>query len=168
MTTPTTFRVSRVAMLAAAIAVLLASVSFVPPLVVDERPVGSSVPRIERWKKAEKRMMRKINRARARRDRRTLKWNKAVGYEARKHSRAMRASDSLFHSDLNQTLGDFSWTVAGETVGRGGNVKRIFRAFMKSKPHRRVLMNGKFRRMGAGIVRNRDGVKYVTVMLLNY
>jgi len=157
-----------VSMIAAAVAVLFALVSFVPPVVLDERPLGNSVPTIERWKKAEKQMMRKINRARTRRDRRALKPSKAVGYQARKHSREMRSSGELFHSELGETLGDLSWSVAGETVGRGGSMKDIFRAFMHSPPHKKVLMMGKFRRMGVGVVRTRDGVRYVTVMLLNY
>ena len=163
-----TLRASRVSIFAAALAVVLALAAFVPPMVLDERPVGDSVPTVERWKKAEKRMMNKVNAARERRGKRLLKRNKGVGYVARDHSREMRGSNSLYHSDLERALEDFSWTIAGEAVGRGLTVREIFREFRRSEPHWNVLMHGKFRRMGVGVVTNGDGVKYVTVMLLNY
>lgn len=148
--------------------ILLLAAAVAAPIAQDAGTiaVGSSKPAVDRWKYAEKQMMRFINEARVADGLNALKWRKTVGYEARQHSKKMRRKQTLFHSKLGEVLADFSWSIAGENVGRGGKARTIFNAFMQSPPHRDNIMNERFRRMGVGIV-SRDGVKWVTIMFLD-
>lgn len=127
-------------------------------------PVGSTLPRVE-WTRSERRLMRRINAARAARGIHKLRWTRTVGHVARKHSRLMRAEGDIWHSDLGSMLNRFSWSIAGENVGMGPSVWSVHRAFMKSDGHRKNNLRRSFHRMGVGIVWA-NGTAYMTVMFL--
>jgi uncharacterized protein YkwD len=85
---------------------------------------------------------------------------------ARDHSRAMAKQDRLFHStSLSAKLSFANWNTWGENVGAGMDAWGLYRAFMKSPDHRRNMLEGRFRRVGIGFVRDdADRILWVTMV----
>jgi uncharacterized protein YkwD len=100
---------------------------------------------------AESCMMKKINKRRDRRGLRRLGWDRQLGYVARKHARKMGRSRTIFHDNY---LGSrvTRWRRLGQNVGTGGGCKSLFKAFMRSSPHRHNIM-GRWRHVGVGSAR---------------
>jgi uncharacterized protein YkwD len=98
--------------------------------------------------KAEKCMMRKINKRRANQGRGRLSWDRQLGYVARKHARRMARHRTIFHDNA---LGSkvTRWRALAQNVGTGRRCKGLFKAFMRSSPHRHNIM-GHYRHVGVG------------------
>jgi uncharacterized protein YkwD len=115
---------------------------------------------------SESKMASYINHARDARGIRTMKVNSSLSYLARKHSEAMANAGEIYHtSNLGYKLRNYTWTVAGENVGRGPSLIDIHRAMMASEGHRANILYSTFRSVGVGIVW-RNGRAYVTEMFL--
>lgn len=149
----------------AVIVIVLAGLLLQGPVPHVTQPLGSSKPAVERWSKAERRLMNRIDNARERRGLRPLRWKRTVGHVSREHSSRMRARRAVFHSNVSKTLEDFSWTIAGQNVGSGPSAKKIFRAFMRSQAHRDLILERRFRRAAVG-ARWKNGIAFVTVHFL--
>jgi uncharacterized protein YkwD len=94
-------------------------------------------------------MMHLINRARDDRGLRRLDRDRGLSRTARRHSRA--TAGSLFHHGcLGCLLGGRPWHIAGENVGRGRSVNRVFEAFMGSAGHRANIVRAGYRKVGGG------------------
>ncbi len=76
---------------------------------------------------------------------------------AERHTRVMSRKQLLFHSSLS--IDGFS--SVGECVGMGSNVRQVFRAFLDSSTHRRIIL-GRWRWIGVGVA-SHDGARYVTL-----
>jgi uncharacterized protein YkwD len=63
----------------------------------------------------------------------------------------------LFHSDLE------GCGTCGEIVGVGSGLRPLMRAFLHSKPHRRILLSRTYTRVGIGVVRS-DGSVWLTAV----
>ena len=110
------------------------------------------------FRRSEKCMMRRINRARHRHGMGRLHWDKQLGYVGRRHARRMAERGYIFHdSRLGSRV--TRWRVLGQNVGRGGGCKVLFRAFMHSAKHRSNIL-GHWRYVGVGAKR-RGGRVYV-------
>ena len=70
---------------------------------------------------------------------------------ARRHSRRMASSGTLFHSDLTRLLSRRSGGVA-ENVGYGDSLPELLKTFLQSPPHQDNLLGG-WRTTGVGIVK---------------
>jgi uncharacterized protein YkwD len=117
------------------------------------------------YKRAERCMMRKVNRARARRGHRKLDWDKQLAYVARRHANSMADRGYIFHdSNLGQEI--TRWRSLGQNTGKGSGCRRLFRAFMRSSTHRHNIL-GQWRHMGAGTER-RGGRLYVQHVFETY
>jgi uncharacterized protein YkwD len=82
------------------------------------------------------------------------------------HSRHMAGQGRIFHSDpLSGTLRYVSWRVAGENVGVGGSMWKLYEAFMKSSPHRANILERRFERVGVGLYVH-DGFLWVTMIFV--
>jgi uncharacterized protein YkwD len=82
------------------------------------------------------------------------------------HSRQMAAQGRIFHSpSLAARLRFVSWRIAGENVGVGGSMWRLYEAFMRSAPHRANILGQGFRRVGVGMYRH-DGFMWVTMIFV--
>ena len=114
-------------------------------------------------KVSEKRLARKLNRARARHGRRRLRLDPQLSQVARRHSRTMGTLRTLFHDFAKLKRRVTRWEALGENVGVGSAVKRIHRAFMSSTKHRSNVMWRPFRHVGVG-VRRAGGRMWVTVV----
>lgn len=139
------------------LAVLLMGILFVGEVAVQ--PADAGIHRTERQ------MAKVINQARKARGLRPLKLNHTLSHRARKHSAAMRAKGTIFHSNLRRTLRGVRWRVAGENVGMGPGIRVLHRAFMHSPGHRANILYKRYRKMGVGI-RWSNGVAYVTVIFI--
>jgi uncharacterized protein YkwD len=112
---------------------------------------------------AEIAIVREINRVRRTHHLRRVRLNVPLARVARKHSIEMLQHDALSHSSFDGR--SFSTRLAGagrhrqygETLawapkGSGVTAKNLLRLWMRSAPHRAVLMNGKLRQVGVGRV----------------
>ena len=126
-------------------------------LVVSAERVDAGRTRYS-FRDAEKCMMKKINKRRAKRGLRQLRWDRQLGYVARKHARRMSRHRSVFH-DGNLGSKVTRWRRLGQNVGTADGCRKLFRLFMRSSPHRHNIM-GRWRHMGVGSKR-RGGRLYV-------
>jgi uncharacterized protein YkwD len=133
--------------------------------------------------KAEKTMLALLNHARTSRGRHALRVVSSLERASRVHSRDMLRRDYFSHDSHGggsyaARLRAFGYSRAGCTTwkvgeiigwGRGGaaSARRIFRAWMKSPAHRRVILQRSFRDVGIGAVTGTlcglSGVRMVTV-----
>jgi len=106
-----------------------------------------------RWEfnRAEKCLMRRINRARSRHGLRRLERDKQIGVVARRHAKSMAASYAVFH-DYNMDSEITHWSSLGQNSGAGGGCTNLFRAFMRSSRHRANIL-GRWRFFAVGVDR---------------
>jgi uncharacterized protein YkwD len=113
---------------------------------------------------AEKEFASKINKARARRDKKPVNLDLEISAVAAVHSRAMRRQARLYHTGEEQLRKRVTrWELLGENVGRGMDSDSLHRAFMESTGHRRVVLDERFRHLGVAIVRD-DNQVWMTVL----
>ena len=111
-------------------------------------------------------MLRLTNASRAHYGRAPLKLSWSLSYLAHRHSAAMAAQGTIFHtSNFGYVIRNYAWTVAGENVGMGPDLNTLERAFMASPEHRSNILDRRYRTAGIGAVW-RNGVLYVTVEFL--
>jgi uncharacterized protein YkwD len=85
---------------------------------------------------------------------------------ADQHSRQMAGQGRIFHSTpLSGTLRYVTWRVAGENVGVGTRMWKLYQAFMDSSPHRANILEHRFRRAGVGLYVH-DGFFWVTMIFV--
>ena len=114
--------------------------------------------------KQERYLFRKINRARERRNVRRVGLDVQISAVAGTHSRAMKRQARLYHTgDRRLSERVTRWIVLGENVGRGQDADSLHRAFMESRPHRRLVTDREFRHVGIGITRDQYQT-WVTVL----
>ena len=96
------------------------------------------------------RMLTLINGARRHHGEHRLQLSLSVSHMARRHSRRMAKTNTLFHTpNLGGKLKH--WSVWGENVGCGWSVRQLFKAWMKSAEHRANILKKKFRHVGIGL-----------------
>lgn len=127
--------------------------------------MGSSKPTVK-WTNAERTLMQLVGKARERRGLRSLSWRRTIGHVARRHSARMRDERAVYHGRLERMLADFDWELAADAVGCSPKVHKVFKGFMRSDPHRRLILKGAWNRMGVGI-RTHKGRLYVTMLFLD-
>lgn len=105
-----------------------------------------------RFRPAEKCMMWKINKKRARHGLRKLRWDPQLSYVARRHAGSIAASRGVYH---DSNVGDkvTNWRRLAQNTGRGARCKRLFRSFMRSSSHRSNIL-GQWRHVGVGTQRS--------------
>lgn len=76
---------------------------------------------------------------------------------ARKNSRRMAEAQAISHSQLS--------CYCGEIVGTApsGALRSMFVAFMESRSHRPIILDGRYRKVGIGVV-ERGGILYLTAI----
>jgi uncharacterized protein YkwD len=95
--------------------------------------------------------MRKTNKARMRHGRHPIRWDKQLGYVARRHAHQIAQTRGLYH-DQNMGREITRWRRLGQNTGRGKGCRRLFRSFMRSSAHRSNIL-GRWRFMAAGVVK---------------
>jgi uncharacterized protein YkwD len=126
-------------------------------------PVAAPPPAYVAASTAEIAIVREINRIRRAHHLRTVKLTAPLTRVARRHSSLMLKYDALSHSSFDgssfstrlQRAGkrrSYGETLAWAPDGSGVNAKSLLGLWLRSAPHRRVLMNGRLRRVGVGRV----------------
>jgi uncharacterized protein YkwD len=110
------------------------------------------------FRSTERCFLREINDRRASRGLHRLRWDKQIGYVARRHARAMARATRVVHDNR---LGSevTHWRSLGQNTGGGHRCHSLFRGFWRSDGHRRNIL-GRWRFIGVG-VKWRDGRVYV-------
>jgi uncharacterized protein YkwD len=126
-------------------------------------PVAAPPPAYVASSSAEIAIVREINRVRRSHRLRPVKLTAPLARVARRHSSLMLKFDALSHSSFDgssfstrlqragkrRTYGEtLAWAPSGAHV----NARALLKLWMRSAPHRTVLMNGKLRRVGVGRV----------------
>jgi len=110
------------------------------------------------FKRTERCLMHRINRARVNHGRRRLEADKQLAYVARQHARRMANSGGVWH---DSTIGwkVTRWRRLAQNTGRGASCASLSRSFMASSTHRNTIL-GRFKYIGVG-VENRNGRLFV-------
>jgi uncharacterized protein YkwD len=94
----------------------------------------------------------------------TFRLNLTVSHRAWLHSKSMANQNTLFHTgNLYDAVRAYRPSTWGENVGMAGWVTRVRTLWMQSSGHRHNILNGRYRRIGIGVVRAR-GVVWVTAI----
>ena len=111
-------------------------------------------------------MLSWINTARAGHGERALAGGWRLRDLANAHSRQMANAGRIFHTpSLGSRLTFLTWRTAGENVGAGTSMRKLFDAFMRSAPHRANILAGSYRRVGIGLYQA-DGFLWVTMVFV--
>ena len=116
------------------------------------------------YRNAETSFASKINQARAAAGKGTLRLDKHLSKAARRHTREMLESKTLYHTPapaLKRRV--TNWTWLGENVGVGNTVDTLHVAFMDSPSHKENILFSKYRHVGVG-TRMEGGRLWVTVL----
>lgn len=102
-------------------------------------------------------MVRAVNDARTSHDLRPLRRETRLARSARAYARWMLRVDYFGHVDRIRTSARFR--VLGETIawhtGRRARVRGTLRRWLRSPPHRALILSRRFRWIGAGLARGR-------------
>ena len=101
------------------------------------------------FRPAEVCFMKRINRTRQRAGLGPLRWDKQMGYVARRHANQMAGSRAVYH-DANMGNEITRWRNLAQNTGGGRNCKSLHRSFMQSPSHRANIL-GQWRFIGVGI-----------------
>lgn len=96
---------------------------------------------------------RLVNQTREARDRKLLDLRDRLSRYAERQARRMARQRRIFHSSLDIS----GFRALGEIVGTADTVARVHRAFLRSRPHRTIML-GRWRVLGVGVVRRGDRV----------
>jgi hypothetical protein len=101
-----------------------------------------------RFRRTERCLMRKINRARSRYGLSRLDRDKQLGYVARRHARRMASSQAVYHDD-GVGWKVTRWRRIAQNSGAGAHCRSLARAFFNSSSHRANIL-GPYRFFGIG------------------
>lgn len=125
---------------------------------------GALAPSADAGTRRRDHMVSLTNIDRDERGREALGLNAKLSRYAKKHSRDMAQAGYLFHTeDLAAKLKGVDWSIGGENVGVGSDLDGLQDAFMRSKPHRRNILQSRFEHVAIGIVQA-DDTFWVTVI----
>lgn len=110
------------------------------------------------FKRAERCLMHRINRARVNHGRKRLDPDKQLAYVARQHAQSMARSGGVWH-DSSIGWKVTRWRRLAQNTGRGRSCKSLARSFMSSSSHRQNIL-GRFKFIGVG-VESRGGRLFV-------
>jgi uncharacterized protein YkwD len=97
-------------------------------------------------------LLRWINQARLDHGIRKIGMIDVLALRAARHSADMARVRRLFHSSrLYAKVARWNPRCWGETIGVGPTAPAVYRAWMRSAPHRRILLASRYRQIGIGI-----------------
>lgn len=143
---------------------ILATTALVTAAALVSASPGSADSRCYRHGPGEKRMVRKINRARGRAGAPHLGRDPQLSRVAGVHSRSMAQDNRLFHTPSELLAWRVTrWSMLGENVAYGSTVGGMHRRFMASPAHRGNILRSSYRNVGVAISRG-HGRRWVTVI----
>jgi uncharacterized protein YkwD len=115
----------------------------------------------------EKKLIKLVNAYRAKKGKASLKTSEKLSKLAHKHSKGMAANGGWFHSTSGQLLSYMQKAGCDSSIGENvagypGKVSGVHQAFIDSPPHRKQMLKGYWKKMGAGIVVDDTGWMWAT------
>ena len=140
---------------------------------------GAAHAKSTKLDRTERRVVKLVNRIRARHGLRRLKASRTLAHAASDHSGDMLRADYLSHNSSDGTpmatrvrrYTGARWVgenIAVTTSRRRGLARRVVRMWMASPPHRAVLLSPKSRRIGVGRERGRLGGAAYSVFTVDF
>lgn len=146
---------------------LIATGLLVPPPTADARPARSTTTL-----RLESDTMAQVNRVRARAGCPALRVDSGLRSAARRHSALMARQRTLSHrlpgeASLQRRIASAGYagaTMLGEVIAYGPrSAYDVVRTWLRSPPHRAILLDCRFRQVGAGLVVDGAGRYWWTV-----
>jgi uncharacterized protein YkwD len=120
--------------------------------------------------RAEKKMLRKVNAARGAHGLRPLRASRSLGGSAGRYAHWMLRADYFGHQPRIRASSRYSRL--GENLawhpGRSPRVRFTVRAWLRSPPHRALMLSSGFRWLGAGVARGRLQGRAATTWVLQF
>ena len=130
--------------------------------------LAPAAPSAEAATPKEKKLVKLVNNYRAEKGKAKLKRSPKLTKLARKHSKAMKANgDGWFHSTAGQLTSYMKEANCKGSIGENvtampGTVADAHGAFVQSSSHRKIMLKGYWKKMGAGVVKDAAGWLWVT------
>lgn len=106
----------------------------------------------------ERRIRRVINRIRREHDLVPVRFDRAANEIAAAWASRLKREGAFYHNDMGAVLDHCGAQVAGEILGRGEVGPKAFgRLWLASPPHRHVMLNPVYRRVGVAVVQTELG-----------
>jgi uncharacterized protein YkwD len=104
----------------------------------------------------QRKMLRIVNRTRARHDLRLLRLDRELSRDSMPHTRKMIRRDRIFDPpNLADILAPYKWDDLGaDVVGCGHTLRELHRILMTEAYHRAILLHSKLRRVGIAVIQN--------------
>lgn len=134
-----------------------------PPSSAVAAPAPTPAAKGVTLKPALKRVLRRVNRARARHDLRPVRAQRCLTRRfAQPWARHMADTGDFAHQDIARIFDVCTrFTRVGENIAAGQpTAKAVMRAWMHSAGHRRNILSPSFTRIGLGLKRDSSGVRY--------
>lgn len=114
------------------------------------------------FKGNDRKMAKKVNKARTSNDKSKVKLDPELSRVARRHSKSMAKSEELVHT---KNLGGkvTKWKSLGENIGYGDSINQLHSMFMNSEVHKDNILKAEFRYVGVGTVK-KGGWLWTTVI----
>jgi uncharacterized protein YkwD len=114
------------------------------------------------FKGNDRKMAKKVNKARSSHDKSKVKLDPELSRVARRHSKSMAKSEELVHT---KNLGGkvTKWKSLGENIGYGDSINQLHTMFMNSEVHKDNILKSEFRYVGVGTVK-KGGWLWTTVI----
>lgn len=102
------------------------------------------------------RLLHLIDHSRANHDVRPVRLNVRLSRDAMAHTRKMLRLDRLMDiRNLADVLAPYDWkTLGADVVGCGDTLHELHRQLMRHALHRKIILNGEFRVVGIGVIRD--------------
>lgn len=100
-------------------------------------------------------LLRMVNATRSSHDLHRVRMDRSLTRDALRHTRRMIDENAIYDPlNLTTILQDEPWDdVGASVVGCADSVRGLHRAFMHHAAHRDILLNGRVRRIGIGVVK---------------
>jgi uncharacterized protein YkwD len=100
-------------------------------------------------------LLRMVNATRSDHDLHRVRMDRSLTRDALRHTRRMIDENAIYDPlNLTTILQDEPWDdVGASVVGCADSVRGLHRAFMHHAAHRDILLNGRVRRIGIGVVK---------------
>lgn len=117
-----------------------------------------------------KRVVKLTNNRRENRGCRALRQVRSLNRAAQKHTRLMANRDVLTHQFAGEPSpptrmrnAGYNWNLWGENIASGyPDARSVVRGWMNSPPHRRNILNCRFKHIGVGYAKSDGGTAYWT------
>lgn len=117
----------------------------------------------------EARVQYQLNRVKVNHNLHTVRYGSCIDGVAERWASHLESQRSFYHQNLYPILYKCNAVRVGEILLRGDvSPRTAVRLWMNSPEHRRIIMDGRYRRIGVGVQTTPEGARYVAVDFLRH